>query len=95
MSKHTRELTPERAAMLGRIGGLATASRHDPKDMTAPARRGFLARFERQVDPDGALPAEERERRAQAALKSHMARLALSSADARRRPIGEDPERDA
>ena len=43
-----------------------------------------IARFERQVDPDGALAPEERARRAQHALKSHMAALALKASRARR-----------
>lgn len=48
-----------------------------------PARRGWYARFERQVDPDGTLPPAERARRADAAMKAHMARLALASSKAR------------
>lgn len=43
--------------------------------MTAPARSGFLARFEREADPDGVLTPEERERRATLLLKAHMSRL--------------------
>jgi hypothetical protein len=45
----------------------------------------FLARFERQVDPEGVLTPEERTRRAEHALKSHMAGLALKASRARRR----------
>lgn len=41
------------------------------------AHRGFLARFEREVDPDGLLSADERMRRARSAMKAHMASLAL------------------
>ena len=44
-----------------------------------------MRRFEQQVDPDGTLPIEERQRRAQFALKAHMAELALRSAQARAR----------
>jgi hypothetical protein len=42
-----------------------------------------MARFEREVDPDGLLPIEERQRRAQNALTAYMARLALKSSQAR------------
>ena len=49
----------------------------------AEVRKGYFARFEDQVDPDRVLPEQERHRRAQAALKAHMARLALASAKAR------------
>ena len=36
-----------------------------------------MERFRREVDPDGALPEDERERRATHAMKAHMARLSL------------------
>ncbi len=51
---------------------------------TGPARRGFLSRFERIVDPDGALPAPERSRLATDALRQHMAKLGQSSGRSRR-----------
>lgn len=62
----------------GKRGGLVTASRYDACAMTARARDGFMARFYRQVDPDGVLGVVERERRAQAALRAHMAGLAIA-----------------
>jgi len=46
-----------------------------------------LARFEREVDPDGVLPEVERLRRAEHARKAYMQKLALASA-ARRRKTG-------
>jgi hypothetical protein len=51
---------------------------------TAAARDGMWARFERQVDPDGVLPPDERARRAQSAYRAHMANMARLSAKARR-----------
>jgi hypothetical protein len=45
--------------------------------MLAGARVGFRRRFELAVDPDGTLDTEERERRATAAMRAHMTRLAL------------------
>jgi len=56
----------------------------DPSKRTAPAREAFLARFEREVDPEGILTDVERARRAEHARKAHFARLALKSAQARR-----------
>ena len=44
-----------------------------------------MARFEVEVDPDHSLPPDERARRAEMALKAHMAQLAYLSAKARRR----------
>ena len=61
-------------------------SRYDSRDLTAPARRAFNDRFENEVDPDGTLPPAERQRRAEAAKKAYFTRLALKSAQARRRP---------
>jgi hypothetical protein len=49
------------------------------------ARQAFLDRFEREVDPDGTLPPAERARRAEHARKAYFAKLALKSAQARRR----------
>lgn len=55
----------------------------DRAKRTQNARSGFLARFEREVDPEGTLPPAERQRRAESAMKAHMQRLALKSAQAR------------
>lgn len=52
---------------------------------TAPARAAFNSRFEREVDPDGVLPPEERVRRAESARSAFYARLAYRSARARRK----------
>jgi hypothetical protein len=73
------ELRSQRA----RIAALTRSSREDPRSMTQPARDGFHQRFLDIVDPNGELPEAERERRAQAALKAHMAQLAFRSAKAR------------
>jgi|GEM_PF-4642110 len=35
-----------------------------------------MLRFEREVDPDGSLPPDERARRAKAALSAHMRKMA-------------------
>jgi hypothetical protein len=50
-----------------------------------PAQRAAFSRFEREVDPDGLLDPAERARRAEHARKSYMAKLAMKSAQARRR----------
>ena len=57
----------------------------DPSAQTEPARRAQLDRFERQVDPDGLLSPAERARRAGHARKAYFTRLALRSAQARRK----------
>jgi hypothetical protein len=79
-----RRFDPEEMALRGRIGAHVSQSRHDPRILTASARAAFLAKFEREADPDGTLPEEERRRRAEHARKAYFARLALASARARR-----------
>lgn len=70
------------------IASVAAHSRwaHEPDRAaaTAAARAGLMARFEREVDPDGTLPPDERHRRAESLRKAHFQRLALRSAQARR-----------
>jgi hypothetical protein len=64
------------------------ARTEDRAARTAPARKAADDRFERQVDPDGKLPPAERAQRAEHARKAYFARLALKSAQARRRRAG-------
>jgi hypothetical protein len=62
----------------------------DPAARTANARRAFLDRFEKEADPDGVLPPAERARRAEHLRKAHYQRMALRSAQARRKSAGGD-----
>ena len=66
-----------------RLGGLTTAARGTVN--TKPSHDSFLARFEREVDPDSSLAPEERAKRALAARKAYMGRLALRSSILRAR----------
>lgn len=77
-------LSPEERRQRARIAAHSMHSRHDTEAVTAHGREAFLKSFEAQVDPEGTLTPEERARRAQHALKAHMARLSLQSARARR-----------
>lgn len=72
----------------GRIGAARLHALHDARETTIEARRAFLGRFEREVDPDGTLPPDERERRAAHARRAHMLALSLKSAKARRERKG-------
>ncbi len=56
----------------------------DRSARTWPARQKFLQRFEREVDPDGKLPPDERHRRAEHAKRAYMLKLAKRSVAARR-----------
>lgn len=71
--------------MVARMGAHALHAKYDSRDLTAAARSEFMSRFEREVDPDGALPADERARRAVHARKAYFMGLALKSAQARSR----------
>ena len=57
----------------------------DRRARTWPARQKFLQRFEKEVDPDGRLPPDERYRRAEHAKRAYMLQLAKRSVAARRR----------
>ena len=79
-------LTPTQQRLANQAAALERWA-HTPKaEREANGRRGqagLLARFEREVDPDGTLPAAERARRANRKRKAHMARLAKASSQAR------------
>jgi hypothetical protein len=69
-------LSSDQARRYGRLGGLTTAARHGGEKMTRAARAALDRKFEYDVDPDGALDPAERARRADAARRLHMAKLA-------------------
>ena len=83
------------AALRGRVGAYVAHSRHDSREITARARAAFLERFEREVDPEGLLPPDERRRRADYARRAYFARLTLKSARARARRAGREVPDDA
>jgi hypothetical protein len=60
------------------------ANEPDRAAATAPGTDAFMARFERQVDPDNQLPPEVRAERAAMARRAYMLQLARRSAKKRR-----------
>ena len=81
-----REGSPEVRALRARIAAAERWGRTaDRQAATAPARRGMRAKFEREADPDGVLPPDERERRVDHLMHAHMLQMALASAKARSR----------
>jgi len=78
-------LTPEQRTLRARIAANTRWSQEDPTENAVRGQKGLRARFLREVDPDSALTPAERERRADAAYRAHMARLALASSKARAR----------
>jgi hypothetical protein len=57
---------------------------YDRAARTRPALQKFLQRFEREVDPDGKLPPDERRRLAEHAKRAYMLRLAKRAVAARK-----------
>lgn len=76
-------LTPEQRSQSARIAALTRWSKESPAANAARGQAGLLARFEREVDPNNELPPAERSRRAVAARRAHMSRLALKSSQSR------------
>ena len=87
-SRRHPEFTPAERSLRSRIAAYTMHATHDPRETTTAARDAFLARFERDVDPDSRLPVTERMRRAEAARKAYFSRLALKSALVRRARSG-------
>jgi hypothetical protein len=71
-------------SLRGRLAAHILHARRDPRQTTARARAGFLARFEREVDPAGVLDPTERRRRAEHARRAYFIRLSLAAVAARR-----------
>lgn len=75
-------LTPQQRILRAKLAAHAlhaTGNRAGVNAMNASR----MARYERQVDPEGKLMPPERRRRAEAAMRSHMHSLALKSSVAR------------
>jgi hypothetical protein len=79
-----KKLTPAQRSLRAKVAAhVSWANTSDRTARTAAARKAASDRFEREVDPDGVLPNEERVLRAANARKAHFARMALLSARAR------------
>lgn len=83
-------LTPAQRTLRARAAAYALHAQGGTN--TTPATAANLARFEREVDPDGVLPPDERARRAAFARKAHMAALSLKASKARARRRSRAPE---
>ena len=83
-------LTPEQRTMRARIAANTRWSRENPAATAARGQAGLMAKFIDQVDPERVLSEAERNRRAEAARRAHMQKLAFASSKARtdRTPAG-------
>ncbi|GAA0720282.1 hypothetical protein Drose_06575 [Dactylosporangium roseum] len=78
------ELTPAQRSMRASIAAHSRWAREpDRKEAMRPALDGMLARFEKQVDPDGVLEPHIRAERAESAKKAYYKALQLKSSRAR------------
>jgi hypothetical protein len=87
----THDLSPAERSLRARLAVHTLHATGDTRQATALARAGFLARFERQVDPDGTLPPDVRARMAEQARRSHFKKLALASSRARKKGGADAP----
>jgi hypothetical protein len=86
-------LNPKERSMHAQIAALELHSRMSPEEATRhtePARQAFMRRFVDQVDPDRTLPPKERAKRANQAMRAHMARLRLLRARKRAQRTSHD-----
>jgi hypothetical protein len=80
--------TPEQRRLAARIGGLSLHLYSDSNAIAARTRRGLDEKFRREIDPDRVLTPTQLEKKLKLARSLHFARLALKSADARRKRSG-------
>jgi hypothetical protein len=87
--------SPAERSLRARLAAYAMHAQRDSRQTSAPGRAAFLARFEREVDPDSTLDPEERRRRAAQARSAYFTRLSLRAVQvrkARRRRRPQDGE---
>lgn len=89
-SEHNEDVEARTRRRIARIAANTRwAKEPDRTAATAPARRAALARFEKEVDPDGELSVQERALRAEAARRAHFLRMAHRSVQSRQRKAQE------
>jgi hypothetical protein len=76
-------LSAEQRRIRAQIAAHTRWARQDPREAMPKVRAGVEKHFLDEVDPDRRLPEAERQRRARAAMRAHMKRLALASSKAR------------
>lgn len=77
--------TPEERTLRAQRNAHRLHGLRDSREITAAARETFLARFEREADPNGTLTESERKRRAEHLKRAYFLDLARKSAQARRK----------
>jgi hypothetical protein len=83
MARERVNLSPEQRTLRARAAAHARWSKESPDQHLPKARKAFMDRFARQVDPDGVLSESERARRTDHARTAYFTALALKSSIAR------------
>ena len=78
-------LSPGERSLRASLAANARWAKTSRADASGQARKGQQRRFEAGVDPEGVLSPVERAARADNARRAHMRRMALRSAQVRRR----------
>jgi hypothetical protein len=81
-------MTPAERRLRGQAGAYALWAKHDPRELSKAGRDAAWERFIQLVDPERILPEAERQRRAEAARRSHLSSIALKSVQARAQKAG-------
>lgn len=81
-------LSESARSLRARLGAYSLHATHDTRETTQAGRAAFMQRFVAEVDPQRTLSDPERARRALAARRAYMTRLALRSAISRSRRNG-------
>jgi hypothetical protein len=79
-------------SLRARLAAYALHAQRDSRETTANGRAAFLARFDREVDPEGLLEPDERRRRAEQARRAYFARLSLAAVKARQAKRAKDAQ---
>jgi hypothetical protein len=76
-------MTPQERRQRASIAALTRWAKEDPTANAVRGQAGLMARFERDVDPEGTLDPAVRAKRAERLRRAHMARLTEASRKAR------------
>lgn len=73
----SKSLSPEERRLRAQLAAHAMHAKHDARAFGRRTQQVLLAKLELEVDPDSALPVEERQRRARQLRKSLLTRIAF------------------
>lgn len=84
-SSKSLQATNNDRKVIAKIGGHSLHAKYDSREVTKAARKEFMSRFEKLVDPEGILDPFERALRAKHARTAYFTSLGRKSGQARRK----------